>query len=290
MRRCAFLTMDSLDGFVSDDELTYAPLRRLGWQVEAVSWRHAAVDWGRFEVVVIRSTWDYQQAPEQFIEVLGEIDRSGTRLENSLQLVRWNMRKTYLRDLEGRGITVAPTVWGADLGPVSESVILRALRAEEVVVKPVVSANADHTYRLTRGAAAWSDAAAAFEQRDYLAQPFLSSIVEEGEYSLFFFGGQFSHAVLKTPKSQDFRVQEEHGGLITAVQAGPALTHAGDSVMSALAFVPLYARVDLARLDGGQLALMELELIEPALYFRMAEGSPERFALALDERIRERTR
>jgi hypothetical protein len=286
MRRCAFLTMDSLQGFVSDDELAYPPLRRLGWQVEAVSWRRSDIDWGRFDAVVIRSTWDYQQAPESFLQALEQIDRAGTRLENSLQIVRWNLKKTYLADMERRGIVIVPTVWGNELGPVQEVVIREILGTDEVVLKPVVSANADHTYRLSRDSASWSEAAAAFAQREYLAQPFLASIVEEGEYSLFFFGGQFSHAILKTPKLDDFRVQEEHGGIITAVGATSELVGAGERVMAELGGVPLYARADLARLESGELALMELELIEPALYFRMAEGSAERFALALDQRLR----
>jgi hypothetical protein len=285
MRRCAFLTMDSLEGFVSDDELVYPPLAARGWGVEAVPWRRPGVDWGRFEAVVIRTTWDYQNAPEAFLSILDQVQVSGTHLENALDLVRWNMNKRYLRDLERGGIALVPTVWGSDIGTMDESEILRRLGTDEVVLKPEVGANADHTYRLGRSSPGWRQAAVAFERRAYLAQPFIASIVTEGEYSLVYFGGEFSHAIVKTPRAHDFRVQEEHGGIIRPVDPSPELVEAGRRVLAALAHVPLYARADFVRLEGGVHALMELELIEPSLYFRMDQGAPERFARALDERF-----
>jgi hypothetical protein len=285
MPLCAFLTMENMDGFVSDDELAYAPMRALGWEVEAVPWNRDGVDWGRFHAVIIRSTWDYQHAATAFVEVLGRIGRSGARLENALSLVRWNMNKTYLADLERRGVTIVPTIWSADLGPVDEHKIHSKFGTDEVVLKPVVGANADHTYRLRRGSAAWFEAAAVFAHRDYLAQPFVESVVEEGEYSLFYFGGELSHAVLKTPKQGDFRVQEEHGGIIRPVKVIGGLERAGNCVMAAIGETPLYARADLVQLPKGGLGLMELELVEPSLYLRMDAGAPERFARALDMRM-----
>jgi glutathione synthase/RimK-type ligase-like ATP-grasp enzyme len=277
--------MDNLAGFVSDDALAHAPLRALGWEVAAVPWRRPAVDWGRFEAVVIRTTWDYQNDPEAFVAVLEQVQRSGAHLENPLELVRWNLAKTYLGDLARRGVPIVPTVWGSDLGAVDERAILGLLGTDEVVLKPVVGANADHTYRLQRGAAAWSEAAAAFRYRAYLAQPFLPSVVAEGESSLFYFGGELSHAVQKTPQAGDFRVQEEHGATIRAVAASPQLVRAGQRALAAVSPVPLYARIDLVRLGDGGYGLMELELIEPSLYLRMDPGAAQRFARALDQRI-----
>jgi hypothetical protein len=123
---------------------------------------------------------------------------------------------------------------------------------------------------------------AAFAGREVMAQPFLRSIVEEGEYSLFYFGGGLSHAVLKSPKEADFRVQEEHGGLIEPIGPPGFLAELGQRIVESLPVPPLYARVDLARLDSGGYALMELELIEPSLYFRTDPESPRRFARAFD--------
>jgi hypothetical protein len=286
MPRCAFLTMENLHGFVSDDELAHAPLRMYGWHVETVPWRRCAVAWDQFDSVVIRSAWDYHHAHNEFLTVLRQIQDAGAHLENSLALVQWNINKTYLRDLERRGVPIVPTAWGSELGPVDERTILGRLGGDEIVLKPVVSANAEHTYRLRRGSAAWAEAANAFAHREYLAQPFVQQIVTEGEFSLFYFNGEQSHAILKKPKGKDFRVQEEHGGRIEALAASGELLQAGEQVMAAIGPTPLYARVDLVHLPDGTFHLMELELIEPSLYFRMDANSPMRFAHALDARMR----
>ncbi|HEX5716264.1 MAG TPA: hypothetical protein VF179_08900 [Thermoanaerobaculia bacterium] len=276
MRTCAFLTTDDLAGYVTDDKLAEAPLAELDWAVEHVPWRQSG-GWQRFDAVVIRSTWDYHKHPEEFLAVLEEIE-SDARLANPLELVRWNARKTYLRDLEARGLPVVPTVWDRS----RHSDLFGELDADEIVIKPVISASAFHTYRLRRGDRWSSEMEAAFAGREIMAQPFLRSIVEEGEHSLFYFGGELSHAVLKSPKEEDFRVQEEHGGLILPVEPPASLIELGHRIVESLPVPPLYARVDLARLDSGGHALMELELIEPSLYFRTDPESPRRFARAFD--------
>ncbi|MFP5287522.1 MAG: RimK family alpha-L-glutamate ligase [Thermoanaerobaculia bacterium] len=278
MRTCAFLTTDDLAGYVTDDALAEAPLAELGWAVEHVPWRQPG-GWERYEAVVIRSTWDYHKHPEEFLAVLEEIGRSGARLANPLELVRWNARKTYLRDLESRGLPVVPTVW--DRHP--DAGLFDELDADEIVVKPVISASAFHTYRLRRGDRWSGEMEAAFAGREVMAQPFLRSIVEEGEFSLFYFGGKLSHTVLKSPKEEDFRVQEEHDGLIRKVDPPGHLVEVGHRIVESLPVPLLYARVDLARLDSGGYALMELELIEPSLYFRTDPESPRRFARAFDD-------
>lgn len=275
MRTCAFLTTDDLAGYVTDDQLAEAPFAEIGWKVEHVPWRRG--EWERYGAVVIRSTWDYHKHPGEFLAVLEEIARSGIRLANPLELVRWNARKTYLRDLEDRGLPVVPTLWD----PSPDDLLFDELGTDEIVIKPVVSASAFHTYRLRRG----DRMEAAFADREVLVQPFLRSIVEEGEYSLFFFGGELSHAVLKSPKEADFRVQEEHGGLIEPIEPPAFLVELGQRIVESLPVPPLYARVDLAALDSGGdsgYALMELELIEPSLYFRTDPESPRRFARAFD--------
>ncbi|NCF68110.1 MAG: hypothetical protein GWP61_19260, partial [Chloroflexi bacterium] len=212
MKRCAFLTMDNLDGFVSDDELAIEPLSALGWHTELISWRQTAVPWSSFDAVVIRTTWDYQNDVQTFLAVLAEIDRT-TRLENSLSVVRWNMHKRYLRDLEQQGIGIVPTLWGQALSRERLRALFAELQVEEVVIKPAIGANADDTFRLARSASGevFAEVEGVFKNRAFMAQPFVPGIVEEGEFSLFFFNGEFSHAIIKSPKVEDFRVQEEHG-------------------------------------------------------------------------------
>ncbi|MDT0632499.1 hypothetical protein RQM47_15235 [Rubrivirga sp. S365] len=280
MPTCAFLTTDHTSHFAVYDRDAVAPLAARGWTVDEVPWRRPT-DWSLYGVVVVRSRWDYQDAPAEFFEVLADIGRQ-TRLENPLPVMRWNVEKTYLRDLEAAGVPAVPTVW---LDGLTGDALADAVRRwGEVVVEPQVSANADGTFRLAAEPRAWAEALSALADRPCMVQPFVRSVVEEGETSAFVFGGDVSHAVLKTPAAGDFRVQEEHGGRIRAVSPGDdllALTRA------ALAAVPwleplLYARVDAGRLADGALAVIELELIEPSLYFPHAPGSAERFAAALD--------
>ena len=287
-RRCAFLTLSDPADYVIDDDLARRPLAALGWHVEAVPWDREGVRWAGFDAVVIRSPWDYQDRPDAFLAVLEEIERSGAPLFNGLDLVRWNLRKTYLRELEAKGVPIVPTVWRDRLRPGDLAAVHAEVGTDEVVVKPVVSANADGAFWLGRageeGLAARCEAT--FADRALMAQPFVPAVVEEGEFSLFYFDGAHSHTILKTPKPRDFRVQEEHGGLIQAVHAEPALLAAGAAAMRAIGEAPLYARADLVRSPAGPFWLMELELIEPALYFRMHADAPGRFAAALDARAR----
>ncbi|WKN41173.1 ATP-grasp domain-containing protein [Tunicatimonas pelagia] len=284
---CVFLTMDSLEGFVSDDSLTYQPLAELGWQVHPVSWRSTNTDWSIYDAVIIRTPWDYQQAPQQFLRVLEDITACGVPLENSLDLVRWNIDKTYLRDLEARSIRVVSTQWSKAFQRETIESWWQDWNTPELIIKPTVSANADDTFWLTHqtNEEVWETVAQTFQQRSFMVQPFIPAILEEGEYSLFFFGGSYSHTIVKIPKPNDFRVQEEHGGLIQAAKPSPELLKTAQQIYEAVPYNPLYARIDLVRLSNDEFALMEVELIEPSLYFRTDAKSPYRFAQAIHERF-----
>jgi len=283
MGRIAFLTMDNMEGFFAYDYLAIEPLARRGWQVEEVPWRQP-IDWNDYALVVIRSPWDYQQDFEAFLRVLAQIDQSAACLQNSLQTVRWNIHKSYLRDLESRGIPIVPTLWLDQLTNDRLEQIFFVLNTPSIVVKPTVGANADDTFWISRHDtnANRDRALRVFADRELMAQPFVDSIVSTGEYSLFYFAGEYSHSILKTPKSEDFRVQEEHGGVIRSIEPNDELVQAATRVMRAVDEEPLYARVDLVRLPNGQLALIELELIEPSMYLSNDPAAPERFADAMD--------
>jgi glutathione synthase/RimK-type ligase-like ATP-grasp enzyme len=289
MPLCAFLTLDDPTGYVViDDDLTYQPLRELGWRVEAVPWSRPDIEWDSYDAVVIRSTWDYIKTPDAFLSTLNDIERAGTPLFNNLDLVRWNIQKTYLRDLAARGVPVVPTVWRDRLEPGALSSLLEEVGAGATVIKPVIGASASGAYRLdTRNAATQTATVETYyANRALMAQPFLPAVTSEGEFSLFYFDGVYSHTILKAPKADDFRVQQEHGGSVRPVQADDTLRAAGDAVLRALDEMPLYARTDFVRADNGRdFWLMELELIEPSLYFRMDPNAPKRFAQALHQRV-----
>ncbi|MBN1853085.1 MAG: hypothetical protein JW829_10190 [Pirellulales bacterium] len=283
-KQCAYLTMENTTGFCIYDDLTFEPLAQLGWQVDEIPWNTPGIRWNNYDVVVIRSTWDYQNRAGEFIRALEEIDQSRARLENPLRVVRWNMEKSYLRDLQVHGIPIVPTQWFHNFHDETLSHVHRLFQADEVIVKPIIGANADATFRLPSRLPheAIEQVQAIFKDRPFLTQPFVQSVVEEGEYSLFYFGGEYSHAVLKRPKPGDFRVQEEHGGQIRPVEIAPDLLAAGRKVIHTIGSDLLYTRVDLVRSPAGQPWLMELELIEPSLYFPFDPDSPTRFARALD--------
>ena len=282
MRRAAFLTLAEQGDFVIDDDLAHAPLARRGWQVETVPWNRPGVDWRRYDLIIIRSTWDYQNQADAFLSTLATIEASGARLENPLAIVRGNMQKTYLRDLAARSVPVVPTIWRDGLRPGELGVLFEAAQSEAAVIKPVMSANAQGAWRLDRASvkAHAAEIEAYYADRALMVQPFEPAIVSEGEFSLLYFNGEFSHGILKVPKRGDFRVQEEHGSEIRSITPEPALLAAGNAAIAAIGKRLLYARADLVRHDD-EFRVMELELVEPALYLRMDPGAPERFADAI---------
>lgn len=280
MARIAFLSQDSMAGYICDDDTALPAFAAAGLDVDTLSWRAEATDWSGYDAVIVRSTWDYQRHLGDFFRALEHID-AATRLANPLGLMRWNMDKRYLADLKTRGISIVPTVFGERLDAARLDVLL-ADSVGESVIKPVISAGAERTFRVPAepDAALRRELLAAHGDSLWMWQPFLAEIVDEGEFSLFFFSGDYSHAILKTPKTDDFRVQEEFGGRISAVTPDASLCAAADSVMRALPLVPLYARVDLVR-SGDAWLLIELELIEPSMYLRKDEGASARFASAV---------
>lgn len=282
MRNVAFLTLHDPTGFVIDDELAVLPLARRGVRVETIPWDRPGVDWRRYELVVIRSTWDYYDQPERFLATLAAIEHAGVRLENGSETVRWNMRKDYLRELAAKGIETVPTFWRDGLSRGELVPLFEELRADEGVIKPTMSGTAKGAWRLdaARARALAPEIEAYFQNRPLMMQPFERGIVEEGEFSMTYFSGRHSHTVLKAPKAGDFRVHEEFGGANRLITPEPALLAAGDAAIAAVGQKLLYARADFVR-SGDAFRLMELELVEPTFYLSVDPGAAERFAEAV---------
>ncbi len=282
--------MDSLEGFEVYDNLIETPMADLGWQCELISWRDQSVDWNTFDAVIIRSPWDYQNDAPAFLKVLANIEDSTAHLENSLRIVNWNIDKKYLKELEQYQVSIVPTLWREQLCTADIATFFQQLNTKQIVIKPRISANADNTFWLTKENYLQFSSALehAFAKSEFLVQPFMKNIISEGEFSLFYFNGHYSHAILKTPKDDDFRVQEEHGGRLQAITPEASLfEHAKSTLKSikTLIGMPLYARIDFVRSEAG-FALMEAELIEPSLYFNTDAQSPERFAQAFVDRMK----
>lgn len=264
------------------------PLRDFGFVAEAAIWADLSIQWSDYAGVVIRSTWDYHHRPAEFRTWADRVEASGTPLMNPARLVRWNSSKTYLIELAEQGVPIPPTALVARGSTAAEIAVAASTlpRAREVVVKPTVSASAYSTWRapapLTTETIARIESMAG--TRDVILQPFLDTIVESGELSLVFFDGVFSHAARKRPKEGDFRVQTEHGGETTIVQVRPDIVDQAERALRHAPDVPTYARVDGIDIDGV-FTLMELELIEPELFFVQVPDAAVTLASAIARRI-----
>jgi glutathione synthase/RimK-type ligase-like ATP-grasp enzyme len=295
MKNCAILTMDNLENYECYDELLDEPLAGKGWKTELVSWRTPNVNWAKFDVVIIRSPWDYQDDADAFLAVLHEIKAVGVPLDNSIETVKWNIDKIYLADLSQKEVNIVPTLWQDTFSSDKLDGYFEHFNTDQIIIKPRISANADNTFWLKKDSAMLEkmNLEQAFEHRNFMVQPFIETVLSEGEFSMFYFDGQYSHAILKTPKEDDFRVQEEHGGRLKLITPETGLVNQSEETLATITEVigemPLYARLDFVRVPannkGQVFALMEAELIEPSLYFNMDSESPQRFADAFEQRM-----
>lgn len=256
-------------------------LRHAGMTVEPRPWTDVG-DLGGVDLVLPLVAWGYHLDPPRWHALLDRLERERVPTLNPIALLRWNSDKSYLTELTAAGIATVPTrlVEALDEAALAEG---RADFGPELVVKPPVSAGADGTHRIGPGDGIPDDA----RSKPMLIQPFLSAVADEGEYSVLLFGGDYSHAVVKRPKAGDYRVQLHHGG---SDEPCDAPVGAIDLAIAALAAAPAaaaYARVDLIRLNDGTLAVIEMELIEPALWLDHAPDRGLSFARAILKAARE---
>lgn len=282
MSRIGFVTFADRPDMTQDDALV-GPCLPAGMTLEPVPWdAPGPVEVAAPPLLVLRSCWNYHLEVDRFLAWLERCEREGARVVNPPLLVRWNVEKTYLRALDGAGCTVTPTRWLAAGDDADLAAVLTETGWDRAVVKPTVSASSFQTWTVDRVDAGRHDEAlaAVLAHSGAMVQPFLNEIVDQGEWSLVFLGGAFSHAVLKRARTGDFRVQEEFGGTSTRLEPPPALVRDAQAVIEALPAEPVYARIDgVAR--AGRLLLVEAELIEPALFLGLDPEAPGRFAAAL---------
>ncbi|MGH8061482.1 MAG: ATP-grasp domain-containing protein [Pseudoxanthomonas sp.] len=298
MKTLALVTAVAATGH--DDDL--APLlqacAQAGLQARAVAWDDATVSWRRFDAALLRSPWDYTERLAEFLAWCDRTEQS-TPLLNPLPVVRWNTDKHYLADLAAAGVPVVPTIFvEPDAEPLQAlQAFLLEQPAAEFVVKPTVSAGARDTQRYARMQefAASNHIARLLEQaRSVMLQPYLRSVDNAGETALVYFNGQFSHAIRKGALLRPEQPATETPnalGDITPRNADPDERTLAELALSAVARRlqlkhPLpYARIDLIRDDQCLPTLLELELIEPSLFFAQAPGSADQFAAVLAQRL-----
>lgn len=259
--------------------------RLLGNNAIFIDWTKAD-DFGGFDLVTPLLAWGYPRDCRRWFALLDRLEAENVRVSNPVSILRWNSDKAYLAELDAAGIPSVPTIWCPLLDRVALEDARKSFNVETVIVKPPISGGADGTFRLNRGDSVPDSVAG---QR-MMIQPYLPNIAEEGEYSLFYFAGAFSHSILKRPAKGDFRVQEQYGGREEAIIAPDGALMLAQQALAATAKInksgPLaYARVDILRDGNGVFRLMELELIEPSLFLRFAPDAGAAFAQALVSRL-----
>ena len=276
--------MAGLEELMPADRLAAEALRAKGALVDAVVWTNSSVVWSDYDAVVIRSPWDYHLQPRQFLVWLETLERSGTRVFNPLSILRWNLDKHYLLDLKARNIQIPRTMFIEPGDSLDVERVREIFSDEEIVVKPAISASAWETRRIRLSDLSSEDLdwmSGLRPQNCLILQEYMPEVRTEGEWSFIFFGTAFSHAVVKQPAGEDFRVQEEWGG--TSMLERPSLRHieSAREIIRTIHEPLLYARVD-AVVRNGELYLMELELVEPALYFDAMPPSADAFCERFD--------
>ncbi len=251
-------------------------LRVIGW--EAPFEHFAGVD-----IVMLGSAWDYQDKADAFLAKLDALEALGITVCNSADVVRWNIEKTYLRELEAKGAATIPTLWLDDVTAADAVSAMDTFGCDRLVVKRQIGAGALGQELLSRDALPdqdWRFGHAA------MVQPFLSAIAEEGELSFIFIDGELSHAVRKRPAKGEYRIQSLYGGLEDVHTPSVDEAAQAGAIIAALPFeIPLYARIDMLRGADDRMMVMEAEMIEPYLYPEQGAELGERLARAIAKRV-----
>jgi hypothetical protein len=276
----ALATCATVPEWEIDDRVFHAALAARGIDARQCAWDDPDVDWTRFDFVVIRTTWDYQEKRDAFV---AWARRMPVPLYNPASIVEWNTHKSYLRDLEARGIPIIPTEW-VSRGAKPDITSLCGQRGwPRAFLKPCAGATSRETLRFEIGdPAAQRHAERLLRDEDLMLQPYLSRVETEGELSAVFVDGELTHAVRKVPVPGDYRVQDDFGAKDYPIEF-PDVALAR-RVVDAVGSRLLYARADFLISDGG-LLLTELELIEPSFFFRHARHAAERLADAISSRL-----
>jgi hypothetical protein len=254
------------------------PFEARGFQVEDVAWDDAKADWTSYAAAIIGTTWDYWDRLDEFLAALERIEGQ-TRLFNGSALVRWNARKTYLRELETKGAKLIPTLWLDVADEAAAKAAFDTLGSDDLVFKRQVGAGAKDQHRLKRGEPIPE------MRHPMMVQPFLKMIQDEGELSFIFIDGEFCHALVKRAQPGDYRIQSTYGGREEKITPSTDDLAAARAIIGTLDEAPLYGRVDMLRGPDGGLLLMELEVIEPYLYPIEGPELGERLARGVARRL-----
>jgi glutathione synthase/RimK-type ligase-like ATP-grasp enzyme len=285
MTNIALATSYEFSNLIEDETPLVAALEQRGIKVTPVVWDSPEISWTAYDLIIVRNIWDYYRQPQTFVAWLDYLESKQVRIYNPIPLLRWNMNKQYLSQLSQAGIRIQPSVFVRHISQ-NLAQTLAEKGWQDAVIKPLISGSGENTWRINPTNAADYQMQFDFIQARFgaMIQAYTPQISTEGEYSLVFFNGEFSHAVLKRPMPNGFFVQSEHGGSTNPITASPEIIvqakAALDATKAITGIIPIYARID-GFLHDGAFVLMELECIEPELFLRYDKNSGERFAAVI---------
>lgn len=260
---------DYYKNVVVEDALLLNALNKLGLRAARFSWSDKDIDWSKVRSVVFRTTWDYFDRYDEFKPWFDDL-KDRLIMFNDPRILEWNQDKIYLQELGNKGIHIPETIFIPRNDARSLAEIVQQLSTQELVLKPNVSGAGRLTFRLNK-----KDCVAFEDQyrdmiakEDFMVQAFQEQIMTKGEISLILIGGVFTHAVLKRGKPGDFRVQDDFGGSAVPYQPNEEEKLFAKQCYEVLDVKPHYCRVDIIWDNDDQLALSELEMIEPELWLR----------------------
>ncbi len=257
-------------------------LESRGHSLIEIDWHDPIEAFAEMPLVLVGTPWDYQDDEAAFLSKLDALAGSGCQVCNSPELVRWNARKTYLRELAELGALTIPTTWIERATTTDIEAAMEQFGCDTVVAKRQVGAGAEGQSIHRKGTLdqGWE------AKQPMMLQPYLDRITSEGEYSFLFVDGQFSHALVKRPASGDYRVQSLYGGTEQPLDPSDTDLASAQAIVHAIPFdTPLYARIDMVRGDDGGLLVMEAEMIEPYLYPEQGPRLGEMMASAIERRL-----
>lgn len=270
-----------------EDQLLSDALQRFGIETERVDWARNDVDWSTYEAAVLRTTWDYFDRFVAFQAWLDAVD-ARTTLLNPLELIRWNIDKHYLLELESRGISIVPTLI-VERGDHSHTLASIATQAgwQDVIIKPTVSGAARDTHLIHAAELETSEPLfhGLVDQKTMMVQPFLHEVLKEGEVTIVVIDGTPTHAIRKRARPGDFRVQDDYGGTVHSHEPTAAELELAIQTFATITPTPVYGRIDMITDRRQTPRVMEVEIIEPELWLRFHPVAAKRFARALAMRL-----
>jgi glutathione synthase/RimK-type ligase-like ATP-grasp enzyme len=277
---------DYIRNVLLEDKLVQRALEKFNLKVHRLSWDDPNFDWSSTQYALFRTTWDYFDKFDEFSAWLKNVSQK-TNLINTESIIKWNINKHYLTDLENKGVHCTPTIFIEKGSQKSLAQLHDQISWQETVLKPVISGAARHTYKLNLlNLHLYESIFKELIQKEaFMLQPFQKNIVEKGELSLIVIDGKFTHAILKIAKKGDFRVQDDFGGTVHNYKPSLEEIDFAERAVKACPSKPTYARVDMFTDNDGHLAVSELELIEPELWFRNNPVAANKLAFAIKKLI-----